>query len=235
MRLPVVEANFAVSVDGKTARKPGRAVDFTSRRDRRKMLELRAAADAVMIGRSTLETDDVPMRLPAADLRRARVRCGKTPEPLRVIISARGRIKKTLRIFRCPGPPLIVFTTPAMPARTRAWLGEFAEVRVQKKRGPINLRSVLRILARDCGVRRVVCEGGPTLLRALLAEGLVTRLHVTLTPFIFGGAAAPSLLGVAAAARLPRSVPLHLEALESEGEEAFATYRLGPRGRRPLQ
>ena len=130
---------------------------------------------------------------------------------------------------------MIVFTTPAMPARTRAWLGEFAEVRVQKKRGPIDLRSVLRILAKDCGVRRVVCEGGPTLLRALLAEGLVTRLHVTLTPFIFGGAAAPSLLGVAAAARLPRSVRLHLEALESEGEEAFATYRLGPQGRRRLQ
>jgi len=235
MRLPVVEANLAISVDGKAARQSGCSVGFTSLRDRRKMLELRAAADAVMIGRATLETDDVAMRVLAADLRRARVCRGQMPEPLRVIISARGRIKKTLRIFRRAGPPLIVFTTPAMPLSTRAWLGEFAEVRVQKKRGPIDLRSVLKILANECGVRRVVCEGGPTLLRALLADGLVTRLRVTLTPFIFGSATAPTLLGIPGAARLPHSVRLQLEALEREGEEAFAIYKVGRRVTRNRQ
>jgi hypothetical protein len=56
---------------------------------------------------------------------------------------------------------------------------------------------MLATLRADYGVRRVVCEGGPRLFRALLEEQLVDELHLTLAPRIFGGAGAPTLTGLA--------------------------------------
>jgi len=38
------------------------------------------------------------------------------------------------------------------------------------------------------GFRRLLCEGGPTLLTALLAAGLVDELCTTQVPHVFGGA-----------------------------------------------
>src|SRR3954452_3443219 len=39
---------------------------------------------------------------------------------------------------------------------------------------------------RGRGVERLLCEGGPTLNRALLAEGLLDELYLTLSPVVSG-------------------------------------------------
>ncbi|MFM8788795.1 MAG: RibD family protein, partial [Chthoniobacterales bacterium] len=91
MKLPEVSANFALSIDGKIAARGKGPTSFTSSRDRRRMLELRAESDAVLVGRGTLEADDMPLRLPSAKLRARRTRAGKSAEPLRVVVSNSGR------------------------------------------------------------------------------------------------------------------------------------------------
>jgi riboflavin biosynthesis pyrimidine reductase len=109
----------------------------------------------------------------------------------------------------------------------------------RKKLGPIpggplvaawkradELRGVLLVLARDHGVRRVICGGEPPLLKALVEQELLSRLHVIFAPVVAGGAGAPTLLGPAATALLPRSVALELERFTAAGEQARATYRV---------
>jgi len=46
----------------------------------------------------------------------------------------------------------------------------------------VDLRGMLAILRGQYGVRRVMCEGGPGLLRSLLEAGLVDELNVTFCP-----------------------------------------------------
>ena len=231
MKLPFVEANFAMTVDGKISTRAYAPTGFTSTRDKRRLLEIRARGDALMVGRQTLVIDNMAMGMPAADLRDERLRRGQTAEPLRVIFSNRGALSPKLKVFRTPGAPIVVFTTRAMPAATRRWLEKLADVRVENRSGAVDLRRAMGVLAADYGIGTIICEGGPTLLRGLVVEGLLNRLHVTVAPLFFGGAGAPTLLGPAAEAVLPRSVPLTLESMFVEDSECYATYAVG-RGRR---
>lgn len=229
MKLPFVEANFAMTADGKISTRNYAPTGFTSARDKRRLLEIRAGGDALLVGRRTLETDNMAMALPARDLREARMRQGRTAEPLRVIFSNRGDLSPSLKVFRTPGAPIVIFTTNAMPGARRRALERRADVRIEKRARTVDVAKALAVLAGEYGVRDAVCEGGPTLVRDMLKKNLVGRLHITFAPLIFGGSAAPTLLGPACRALLPRSIPLRLEGFEVVEGEAFASYLVGSR------
>ncbi len=222
--LPELEANFALTWDGKITTHRRAPTGFTSPRDKRRLLEIRARADALVVGRTTLITDNMGMGLAAPDLREERWRQGLPAEPLRVIVSGRGRLSRNLKVFRTSGAPLVVFTTEAMPVSTRRWLETIADLRVA--RGEIRPRKILEVLGKDYGARRVLCEGGASLLRSFVQAGLLSRLHVTLAPLVFGGAEAPTLLGPARDGVLPSSVKLRLAKLQRAGDEMLATYEV---------
>jgi riboflavin biosynthesis pyrimidine reductase len=99
-----------------------------------------------------------------------------------------------------------------------------ADVRVLGGRAGVDVRRALEVLAGDYKVRLAVCEGGAALFAGFIRHGLVSRIHVTWAPLIFGGAAAPTLLGPAAESLLPRSMGLRLEEFRAVGGEAYATY-----------
>ena len=229
MKLPRLEANLALTVDGKVATKKYGPTNFTSSADKRRMQEIRAKADAVIVGRLTLEADNMALRLIASDLRKKRSDCGKSTEPLRVIFTNSGHVRKTWKIFRSPGAPIVVFTTKKMPEATATWLECVADVYVEPRANCVNIRKALQILARNYGVRSALCEGGPALLKQFLQEGLLHQLNITFAPVIFGGAEAPTLIGPAASALLPRSVRLKLDHFEVRGKEAFAVYTVKAR------
>lgn len=224
MKRPLVEANFAITLDGKVSTRTSGPSGFTSACDKRRLLEIRARGDALLVGRRTLMTDKMSMTLPPPELREQRILAGMTAEPLRVIVTARGNLPKDAKVFRSPGAPIVVFTTRAMPVSTRRWLDRVADLRIEARAGQVNLRRAMDVLSIEYGVRTVVCEGGATLLHGLVADGLLDRVHITIAPVIFGGADAPTLLGPAKAALLPNSVPLHLEKMEVVDGECFATY-----------
>lgn len=229
MKLPFVEANFAMTVDGKISTRSYAPTGFTSARDKRRLLEIRAGGDALLVGRRTLETDNMAMALPAQDLREARMREGRTAEPLRVIFSNRGDLNPRLKVFRQPGAPIVIFTTKSMPAARRRVLERIADVRTEERARTVNLGKALAVLVAEYGVCDAVCEGGPTLVRDMLEQNLIGRLHVTFAPLIFGGSEAPTLLGPADRSCLPHSIPLRLESLEVVEGEAFASYLVGAR------
>lgn len=224
MKLPKVEANFALTIDGKTSTRENAPSGFTSAQDKRRLLEIRARGDALLVGRRTLETDNMGMGLPLRDLQEKRMRQGHTAEPVRVIFSRSGLLRPGLKVFRTPGAPIVVFTSAAMPAVVRRRLDRIADVRVMRGRGPAALRSALATLASDYNVRLAVCEGGASLFSGFIRAGVVSRIHITWAALIFGGAAAPTLLGPASSAVLPHSVSLRLEDFSASAGEGYATY-----------
>ena len=78
---PFVVATFAMTVDGKVTTRTLAPVDFTSREDKLHLFRQRALADAVLIGHTSLERDNVRLGLPAelqeARNRRRQSRCRK--------------------------------------------------------------------------------------------------------------------------------------------------------------
>src|SRR5215469_6516216 len=111
---PFVVATFAITVDGKVTTKNFGPVDFTSREDKLHLFRQRASADAVLIGHTSLERDNVRLGLPS-NLQELRTKRGQSRSPLRVIISNKGRIDERLQIFQSGISPIIIFSTKRMP------------------------------------------------------------------------------------------------------------------------
>jgi len=226
---PFVTATFAMTVDGKITTRNFSPVDFTSREDKLHLLRQRALGDAVLIGHMTLKQDNVRLGLPHAELREARVARGQTPYPLRVIVSNEGRIDPKLKIFQSDISPVIVFSTIRMPRKYQKSLREKATLHLSDARS-VDLAWMLQQLRSEYGIRSVACEGGATLFRALLEEDLVDQLNLTIAPYIFGGAKAPTLTGLSKEFLL-RSVRCSLIQMRVVGEECFLTYRIKHRRR----
>jgi riboflavin-specific deaminase-like protein len=220
---PLVIATFAMTVDGKVTTKNLSPVDFTSREDKLHLFRQRAAADAVLLGHTSLKQDNVRLGLPA-DMQETRVKRGQSRCPLRVIISNEGRIDHRLKIFQSNVSPIIIFSTNRMPRKYQQALEKVATLHLSKLKH-VDLAGLLETLRKKYKVRTVACEGGPTLFRSLLEQGLVDRLNLTIAPFLFGGAKAPTLTGLSAQF-LPASVHCSLSNMRTIGEECFLTYRI---------
>ena len=221
---PFVAATFAMTVDGKITTRAFSPVDFTSREDKRHLLRQRSLGDAVLIGRSTLQNDNVRLGLPDPQMRAEREARGQAPYPLRVIVSNEGRIDPALNIFQTDFSRIVIFSTTRMPRKFQVALREKATLRLSDAPA-VNLAWMLQQLGSEYGVRRVACEGGAELFRGLLELQLVDQLNLTIAPYIFGGKTAPTLTG-RGTAFLPASVRCSLVEMRTVGDECFVQYRL---------
>jgi riboflavin-specific deaminase-like protein len=224
VKRPFVTANFAITADGRISTRNLTPADFSSPRDKHRLLEIRAKCDAILAGAKTIAADNMSMGLPAADLRAARRAKGKPEYPVRVLLTNSGRLSPALRVFTKDFSPILVFSTEKMPRAIRAALAHKAMLHLDP--GPqVDLAAMLMTLRREHGVRRLVCEGGAQVFRSLLAADLVDELHLTLCPRVFGGKKAPTLTGLAGD-YLPRSTRLQLVEFRPVGNECFLRYRI---------
>jgi riboflavin-specific deaminase-like protein len=216
-----------MTVDGKITTRDFAPVDFTSREDKQFLFQQRAFADAVLIGHSTLKRDNVRLGI-SEDLRATRTKRGQSAAPLRVIVSREGRIDPELKIFQSDISPILIFSTKRMPRDVRKMLRDKKATLHLSDTDDVDLRETLRILSRDYKVRRIACEGGPILFRSMLECGFIDELNLTIAPYLFGGAAAPTLTGLSKEF-LPKSVYCVLKDMRVVGDECFLTYGIKSR------
>jgi len=218
-----------MTADGKVTTKNFGPVDFTSREDKLHLFRQRALSDAVLLGHTSLERDNVRLGVPA-ELQESRVKRGQTRSPLRVIVSNKGRINERLKIFQSDVSPIIIFSTNRMPRKNQEALRQMAMLHLTGAR-TVDLAAMLKTLHDQYKVRTLACEGGPTLFRALLEQGFIDQLNLTIAPYMFGGAKAPTLTGLSKEF-LPASVHCSLIDVRTVGDECFLTYRIKHQQRR---
>ena len=213
-----------MTVDGKITTRNFSPVDFTSREDKLHLFRQRALADAVLIGHSTLKRDNVRLGLPKTNLPETRIARSQTPYPIRVIVSNEGKIDNRLNIFQTNISPIVIFSTKRMPQKYQQALAQKAILHLSDAEH-VDLAAALHTLRDKYRIRTVACEGGPTLFRSLLERGLVDRLNLTIAPYMFGGAKAPTLTGLSREF-LPASVHCSLIDMRVVDDECFLTYRI---------
>src|SRR2546423_4173533 len=160
-----VVATFAMTADGKVTTKNFGPVDFTSREDKLHLFRQRALADAVLLGHTSLERDNVRLGVPV-ELQELRIRRGQSRSPLRVIVSNKGRINDRLKIFQSDVSPIIIFSTKRMPRKNQEVFRKTATLHLTNTT-EVDLAAMLKTLRNQYNVRTVACEGGPTLFRSL--------------------------------------------------------------------
>ncbi len=186
--LPLVTYKAAASLDGKVAAAGGDARWISCLESRRMVHQSRSVADAVLVGAGTVRRDDPELT----------VRLSEGRNPTRVVVSRSGSVPPGAKIFDTAAAATILLTE-RLDERATPLLTERGVEIVET--GPSGLAAGLRELAQR-GLLDLLCEGGPTLGAALLAEGLIDRLTLFLAPIVVGSGA-PELFAMPAVSSLP--------------------------------
>ncbi|MFD0658051.1 RibD family protein [Thermocatellispora tengchongensis] len=182
----------------------------------------RAASDAILIGGVTLRRDEPRLLVRSAERRAARVAAGRPEHPIKIVVSGGGDLDPALPFWHTGGEKL-VYTTDAAAGPLRARLGGRAEV------VPIGATVDFGALLDDLGargVRRLMVEGGTSILTAFLAQGLADELQLAVAPLLVGDPAAPRVLGPA---RYPGGPAHRLRLLEARTVGDVVLIRYAPK------
>ncbi len=234
---PYVLISCAMSVDGRIDDTGPARLMLSGPEDLERVDELRASADAILVGANTVRRDNPRLLIRSPRLRAARVAAGRPEHPRRVTVTTTGDLDPAARFFAPPEPagaltrpgagaaPLIYCASPAVPAAV-ARLGDRAEI--IDAGDPPSVSFMLADLAERAAARLLV-EGGSVLLRDFLAQNLADELHLAVAPFFVGEAAAPpfALPGPYPA---DREHPMTLASVQRLGGVVALRYLLGPGG-----
>ncbi|HEX5927322.1 MAG TPA: dihydrofolate reductase family protein [Baekduia sp.] len=185
---PRVVADMVATVDGRAAVQ-GRSIALGHPADRALLRELRTAVDAILVGSGTLAAERYANLLDD-EQRARRVADGRSPHPLVVTLSRRLTLPRDVPLFDEAGVPIVVFTHAGKEVGAPVLGADLEVVRVAAE-APLSASALVALGAR--GVRSVLCEGGPTLLGRLVADGGLDDLLLTVSPLLAAGTA-PTVL-----------------------------------------
>lgn len=222
-----VAINMAVSADGKITTQAREPVRFGSMHDRDHMDALRAEADAVVIGAQTLRDDNPHLLVRSEAIFAQRQKSGKKNQPCSVVVSHRGEIPTQRHFFTDAVPQCLVVLPENAPAASLARLPTHCTIwRLgAEKVDPVRL---LQKFA-EHGMQHILIEGGGELAFAFLAADVVDALYLTMTPYLFGGREAPTLVE-GPGWRMADAQRLALCSVRQVGDEVFLHYRVLRRG-----
>jgi 5-amino-6-(5-phosphoribosylamino)uracil reductase len=221
-RNPYTLVNFVASVDGR-ATIDGRSGGLGDDGDHALFHGLRERVDAVLAGPVTMQAENYGRILGRPERRRRRLERGSSAEPLACTLTRSGNVPTGIPLFQTPEARVIVFAGAQAGLRRRLDDCPAQIELVELAPGELTLSTALRRLRTDYGVRTLLCEGGPTVFGALLAERLADELFLTLAPKLAGGGHGPTITN---GPELAEPAGLRLRWLLERDQSLFARYAI---------
>jgi len=203
--LPYICANVAITADGKMNRSHDISSVFTSNLDLQQLLAIRTQCDGILVGRKTLECDEMTLTIPGVPVEK---------QPARIIASKSGNFDFSHKIFNTPGGKIYLISQQGIPVlplppNTTSFVGSIHDF-IQE--------------APSIGLKHLHCEGGAEIFYYLFQLQLIELIHITMSPnLLFGHKDALTILGEH---KLDESIKLELLETElNKADELFLKYR----------
>jgi len=197
-----------MSADGKIALPSREGVRISNDEDLRRVHELRAACDAILVGVGTVLMDDPKLTVKKEH--------AKGPNPLRVILDSDGSSPVNAAVFDGAAPTLVATNTSCTKTFRNAEVVRCGEDQV-------DIPKLLGILS-ERGVKRLLVEGGSTVNWSFLHAGLADELVVFVGSMIIGGPSTPTLVGGEGAHSLEKTIGLRLKQATPIGDGVLIEY-----------
>jgi 2,5-diamino-6-(ribosylamino)-4(3H)-pyrimidinone 5'-phosphate reductase len=209
---PHILVNVAMTADGKIDTTARKGAIISSSADKQRVDRLRAASDAVMIGGRTLISEDPKLTVKSEKLRHERVNRGLDENPAKVGVVSVADLKLAGNFLTAGPARRLIYTTRRTPPEQIARLEEAGAQVFALSDDVVSLQQVMKSLYQQ-GIRKLLVEGGGTVIAGLFRLGLVDEITIYIAPRIFGGASAPTLAD--GPGFLPGQAPgLRLESVE---------------------
>ena len=217
MNRPYTFVNVAMSADGKLDNVARKGMAISSPADKARVDRLRASVDAVLVGGRTLLDEDPKLTIKSKAFREQRLTNGLEENPVKVGMVSLADLDLECNFLTAgPARRLIYTTQRTSPGQISRLENAGARVFILGKEhvdAPATLASL-----HDQGIRKLMVEGGGTIIAEFFRLGLVDELTIYLAPFIIGGASAPTLTD--GPGFLPQQMPhLRLEKLDQYDED----------------
>jgi riboflavin biosynthesis pyrimidine reductase len=194
-----VRANMVATIDGAAGDAAGSSVGISAPADRTVIGVLRVLADVLVVGAGTARSEGyrpLPARPAFADRRAA---AGQRSAAVVAVVTRSGDLDALVELFSPEAGTLVVTCASAPLGRLRERAGT-GNVLVAGDHHVDLSRAVAALAER--GLRRILLEGGPTLLGSVAAAGCLDELCLTWSPLLVAGNAPRVASGPAASLHL---------------------------------
>ena len=181
-----------MTADGKIDTFERKGAAISSKQDKQRVDELRAMADAILVGGKTLLEEQPKLTVKSEALREERIRQGRSPNPIKVGVATVADIQKDSDFLKAGDARVVIFTTSQTSISQIENLRALG-VNVFVDDAPrVDLHKMM-ITLKKLGVDHLMVEGGGTMNFELMRLGLIDEVLIYLAPMIFGGANSPTL------------------------------------------
>ena len=177
---PYIILNCAASADGKIALPDRQKITLSNEKDFARVHTLRSECDAIIVGIDTVIEDNPSLTVNQI------YSTGKNP--LRVILDTNYRTPENSKVLDGSSETLIAIGNETSDKK----LPDIEVVRCGDKE--INLEQLLNLLKKR-GIKKILVEGGETVLWSFLEKQLFDELNIFISNIIIGGKNTPTIAG----------------------------------------
>ena len=184
MKRPYVIINCAMSADGKISLPNKKQLRISNDEDIERMYNLRNECDAVLVGIGTIISDDPKLTVKEKYIENPN-------QPLRVIIDSKCRTPKDALVLDDSAETLII--------TVKGYEKHFDDDKIEvigikaDEAGHVDIKNMLDLLYKK-GIRKILVEGGSTIIWSFLRSGFVDDFYVHIGSCIIGGKNTPTLV-----------------------------------------
>ncbi|MEX0616842.1 MAG: dihydrofolate reductase family protein [Candidatus Woykebacteria bacterium] len=223
---PFIYTNFVTTVDGKVqVLENWRSYwPIGSKTDYQTLLELRSFSDCLIHGSSTAKTFNFSKTINTQSLRDLRKKLGKK-ETLPYVVLSNNPDKILVESLKSRNQEKTYLVTNNKAVVKEEVKSDVNLVRAGKEK--IDLKDLVLFLAKNLGAKRILVEGGPSVLGSFLSQDLIDEVFITITPKIFGNFPGKALTMVEGTL-FPADKVKHLKLIsaKSKNDEVFLRYQI---------
>lgn len=207
---PRVTYKAAMTIDGRTSAPDHSSMWISGAESRQVVQQLRAEADAIMVGSGTILSDDPSLT--------CRLDGYRGSPPVRVVVDSHGRLPADARVADASAPTWVLTSSQGELGLRRRFGDSMELIVVADSSGHLDLRLAMAELA-SRGLVELLCEGGASLAGALLARELLDRCILFVAPSVVVGSAGAPLFGGHSVSTIAEVVKMDFQSVARVGDD----------------